>query len=191
MIRISSGQFKGALLTAPRSIRPTEARVRQALFNILQHVIAGSVVLDGFAGSGALGIEALSRDAKRVTFLEQDNASIIAIRDNLDRLGDRLPRAAWRVMQSDVERGIELLAQEGQRFDVIFLDPPYGGGEAIRALNALARYVMLAPAGFLAVEHHRRDILPASAGSIKQLKQHRYGETVLSLYQAAPEATTL
>ncbi len=184
MIHVSAGDYKGMRLEAPRHIRPTEGQVRQALFNILAGVIPGARVLDGYAGSGALGIEALSRGAAFAAFVEQDTECILAIRDNLSKLHD-LPRSAWRVVQGDMERALRQLSELEKPFDVILFDPPYKTDEAIKALQQVVQYAMIAPTGILVIEHDRRTELPKIAGPIKQLKQHRYGETVLSFYQAA------
>ncbi len=125
MMRIAGGQFKGIPLTAPASIRPTETKVRQALFNILGAAIEGARVLEGFAGSGALGCEALSRGAAFVAFIEPDPEAIVAIQDNLDRCGPGLSRSSWRLLHLDIERGLRQVATLEPPFDVILLDPPY------------------------------------------------------------------
>ena len=185
-MRVTAGTFKGLSLTVPPNIRPTEGRVRQAFFNILRDVVPGARVLDGFAGSGALGIEALSRGAASATFVEQDTECVLAIRANLEKLGDNFSRASRRVVHADFERGVRLLAQSKAVFDLVLLDPPYRTDEGKKALNDLYRYAMLAPGAILAVEHERRSELPETVGSIRRLKQHRYGETVLSFYQVFP-----
>ena len=98
MLRISGGAFKGTALSTPRHIRATETKVRQALYNILGQVVAGARVLDAFAGSGALGLEALSRGAAFAAFVDSDTEAILAIRDNLARASDAAPRENWRVV---------------------------------------------------------------------------------------------
>ena len=183
MIRIAAGQFKGQSLVSPPQIRPTSAQVRQAIFNILADVVPGSRVLDGFAGSGSLGFEAFSRGAAYVAFVDNDTASILAIRDNLAKLSHELSRSSWRVMQTDIEDGLRELARREPPFDVILLDPPYRSDGAKKALNAVVGYAMLAPAGIVAVEHDRKTLLPQAVGPLCQQKQHRYGETVLSFYR--------
>ncbi len=186
MIRITSGDFKGMKVVTPKEIRPTEEKVRQALFNILAAVVPDARVLDGYCGSGALGIEALSRGAAFVTFIDNAPESIICVRDNLENLGQDLPRSAWRVMQGEVLDMLPRLGELEKPFDLIILDPPYDLDEPKRALIDVDRYAMLTSAGILAIEHHRRVDLPPAVGKLKQLKQHRYGETVLSFYQATP-----
>ena len=181
---ITAGQFKGRRLVAPSTIRATEAKVRQALFNILGSFIEDARVLDGFAGSGACGFEALSRGAAFVAFMESDAEAVVSIRDNLARFGVALPREAWRVVHLEVERGLRELAKTEPPFEVVIFDPPYRTEEGKKALNALVDCAMLAPNGIVAVEHHQRTELPQGIGPLQQCKRHRYGDTVLSFYQA-------
>lgn len=183
MSRITGGQFKGLALTIPKQIRATEAKVRQALFNILSSSIEGARVLDGFAGSGAIGLEALSRGAAFVAFVESDTEAILCIRENLGRLQEELPRSAWRLVHLEIERGLRQLAKAEPPFDLIVLDPPYRTEEGKKALNTVVECAMLGPAGLVIVEHDQRTVLPASIGPLHQWKRHRYGDTVLSLYQ--------
>jgi 16S rRNA (guanine(966)-N(2))-methyltransferase RsmD len=185
MARISAGQFKGTPLRIPPAIRATEAKVRQALFNILANVLPGARIVDGFAGSGALGCEALSRGAAFVAFIESDTEAVMAIRENLERLAPEVSREAWQVLHLDIEQGLRALAQAGRPFDIVLLDPPYRSDGASLALNALGQYAMLAPAGLVVVEHDRRTAVPASIGTLRQETRHRYGDTVLSFYRLA------
>lgn len=183
MVRISAGQFKGWVLKTPAQIRATEGKVRQALFNILGDFIQGARVADCFAGSGALGFEALSRGAAFVAFIEADTQAVLSIRENVERFSEALPREFYRIVHMDVERALRSLAGSEEPFDLVLLDPPYGGDAAKKALNAVVEYAILAPAGIIIVEHHQRTVLPTSVGSVLQWKQHRYGDTVLSFYQ--------
>ena len=183
MLRIVAGQFKGLSLTTPPTIRATEAKVRQALFNILGDSIQGARVIDGFAGSGSLGIEALSQGAAFVAFIESDTEAVLSIRENLTRVASELPRKAWRLLHLDVERGLQQLARDESPFDVILLDPPYRTDEGKKALNTVVDCAILAPAGLAVIEHEQRAVLPTSIGILQQVKRHRYGDTVLSFYQ--------
>lgn len=185
MARITGGQLKGIPLTVPRGIRATAAKVRQAIFNILGSAVVGARVLDGFAGSGALGLEALSRGAAFVAFIDTDTEALLAIRDNLARVDHDVPSSAWRVVQATVEQGLPLLANTEAPFDIVFFDPPYGGPEGKKALNTVGRCAILAPAGLVGIEHDRRTVLPLTIGPLQQWKRHRYGDTVLSLYRPA------
>ena len=183
-VRITGGLFKGFPLVMPRQIRATAAKVRQALYNILGSSIEEARVLDGFAGSGALGLEALSRGAAFVAFIESDTDAVMSIRDNLARVESQLPRSAWRLVHLDVERGLRQLATAEPPFDVILLDPPYRTEEGKKALNTVVECAILAPAGLVAIEHDQRTLLPSSIGPLQQRTRHRYGDTVLSFYQS-------
>ena len=184
MLRITGGRFKGISLAAPPKLRATEAKVRQAIGNILGQLLSGARVLDGFAGSGAFGFEALSRGAAFSAFVDSDPDAVLSIRDNLERLGSEVPRSAWRVLHLEVEQALAELARSEPLFDVVFFDPPYRSEEAKKALNAVVQCAILAPAGVVVVEHPRRTVLPASVGPLQQFKQHRYGDTVLSFYRS-------
>ena len=185
MLRIAAGQFKGTALVTPPGIRATETKVRQAIFNILGSFIEDARVVDGFAGSGALGLEALSRGASFVAFIESDTDAVMSIRENLKRLGVELPRQAWRLLHLEVEQGLRQLATMEPPFDLILLDPPYQDDTGKKALNSVVEYAILAPAGLVAIEHDRRTVLPSSVGPLVQYKWHRYGDTVLSFYRFA------
>ena len=184
MVRITGGDLKGLSLVTPPQIRATEAKVRQALYNILGSAIAGARVLDGFAGSGALGFEALSRGAAFVAFVESDTDAVMSIRDTLARLASEVPRSAWRLLHLDLERGLRQLAKDEAPFDVVLFDPPYRSEEGKKALNTVVECAILAPAGLIAIEHDQRTLLPASVGPLQQCKRHRYGDTVLSFYRS-------
>jgi 16S rRNA (guanine966-N2)-methyltransferase len=185
MLRISAGLLKGRMLRSPRAIRPTEGRVRQAIFNILRAVVPGARVLDGYAGSGALGIEALSQGAAHSTFVDHSKQALAAIRINLEQCADQLSPQQYRWLLSDFERATVQLSREGERFDLILLDPPYESGEALQALRCLSNCVILTPHAIVAVEYPARLPLPQQVGQLVCMKQHRYGATVLSFYQQA------
>lgn len=189
MSAITGGRFKGFRLDAPPPIRPTQAKVRQALFNILGDSILEARVLDGFAGSGAIGLEALSRDAAFAAFVESDTEAVLSIREHLLRLEAELPRSAWRIVHFDIERGLRQLAKEEAPFDLIFFDPPYRSDEGKKALNVVVQCAMLRPSGVVVVEHERRTLVPGSVNSLRQWKQHRYGDTVLSFYHLGHEGS--
>jgi 16S rRNA (guanine966-N2)-methyltransferase len=158
-VRIIAGSLKGRRLTAPTwaGLRPTGDKLRETLFNILQGRVAGARVLDGFAGTGAVGIEALSRGAAHVTFIEQDRRARALIESNL---------AACRVTEGyTIESGdvaAVLARPAGILFDLVLLDPPYDSPTLDAALAASARH--LAPDGLLVLERAtRRDILVPDA----------------------------
>ncbi len=181
--RITGGVFRSLPLSVPRTIRPTEAKVRLAIFNILGDVTQDARVLDVYAGSGALGVEALSRGAAFAAFIEFDTEGVLAIRDNLARLEPDISRSAYRIVHMEAERGLRELAASELPFDVVLLDPPYQSEEGKKALNTVVECAILAPAGIAILEHHQRTDVPASFGPLRRGKRHRYGDTVLSLYQ--------
>ncbi len=184
MARITAGALKGRALIVPPSCRATSAKVRQAIFNIVGTAIEDARVLDAFAGSGALGLEALSRGAASVAFIESDAEAVVSIRENLARLVGALPSRAWRVLHLDVVRGFRELGRSGLTFDLILCDPPYGTEEGKKALNAIVECAILARTGLVAIEHDHRTALPSSCGPLVQWTRRRYGGTVLSLYRA-------
>ena len=183
MLRISAGTLKGMRVEAPRSIRPTEERVRQAFFNILGEGIQRARVMDGCAGSGAVGIEALSRGAACVTFIESQPDALQALRANLARVDPEAVEGTWAVVRGDIERMLARQVEEPALVDVIWLDPPYHSGLGRKLLQRLGDCAILSPSGIVCVEHARREELPPSSGFLKQRSQHRYGHAVLSFYE--------
>jgi 16S rRNA (guanine(966)-N(2))-methyltransferase RsmD len=182
-MRVIAGSARGRRLEAPRGhlVRPTADRVKEALFSILGSRVdlAGAVLLDLFAGSGALGIEALSRGAASVTFVEQDHAARRALQVNLERC--RLAQRAQTVGRA-VQVALARLAGEGARFDGVLMDPPYGKGLADRTLGLLAASALVRPGGWVAAEHHVDDGLAEAYGDLRLTTAKRYGKTVVSLY---------
>ncbi len=177
-MRVTGGELGGRPLQAPRgrSVRPTADRVREALFSTLGD-LAGCDVFDGFAGSGSLGIEALSRGAARAVFVERSPRVLAVLRANLHTLGVE-ERA--EVRRGDVVQALRRLAAEEAppRFDWIFLDPPYRGDDAARALAALSELRLLAPGGGVVVETSRFHPLE-DPPAFRRLDERRYGDTVV------------
>jgi 16S rRNA (guanine(966)-N(2))-methyltransferase RsmD len=181
-MRVIAGAFKGRVLAPVKGrIRPTAAKVREAIFNILGEAVAQARVLDLFAGTGALGIEALSRGAKAAVFVEDHPAALKVLRRNLEDLG---LTAQAQVFPGAVTPALKKLAARKDRFSLAFLDPPYGGGAA-DALAALAAADLLAPQAWVVAEHSRRDSLPEICGSLTRRELRRYGDTQVAFYLAA------
>lgn len=180
-MRIITGSAKGMVLyTLPGlAVRPTSDRVKESLFNILRDRVTESKILDLFAGTGNLGIEALSRGAAVAVFVDNHPRSIQCIRRNLVRT-----RLASRgvIYQRDAFRVLDYLAGAGWQFDVIFCDPPYNKGLATRALQMIGEKGLLAPEGLLVVEHSRHETLLEATGTIVKVRTAQYGETMLSIY---------
>lgn len=185
-MRITGGELRSRPLAAPRgdTTRPTSDRVREALFDIVTaKSLAGTWqmqdadVLDLYAGSGALGFEALSRGARSATLVEQNRAALAVIRENATGL-DLLKRV--EILACSVESGIQRLA--GRSFGFVTMDPPYdyiGDGRAARALRAAA--ALLAPGGLLVLEHRAKDAPPPVA-ELETSETRRYGDTSLTFY---------
>jgi 16S rRNA (guanine966-N2)-methyltransferase len=177
-VRIIAGTRKGHRIQAPKGsdTRPTGDRVREAAFNLIGPV-DGAEVLDLFAGSGAMGLEALSRGAVRVTFVESDRAACRAIDANLDKL--RLTGA--RVVQQDAARALALEAQAGRRYDLVLVDPPYAALAAV--LPALDRHLpaLLTPDGLAVVESSTRE--EPELPSLTKRTSRRYGAARLTLFE--------
>ncbi len=179
-MRIIAGDLKGRRLAPVRGrMRPTAAKVREAVFNILGPAVAGVKVLDLFAGTGALGIEALSRGAAAAVFVEGHAQSLKVLRRNLEDLGLLERAGVWAL---PVAAALKKLAGRGEHFGLAFLDPPYGGEVATAAVIALASLNLLAPGARVVVEHSRRETLPEVCGSLHRLEVRRYGDTQVAIY---------
>ena len=185
-MRIIAGAFKGRRLAPVKGrTRPTAAKVREAVFNILGSAVVGVRVLDLFAGTGALGIEALSRGAAAAVFVEDHPESLKVLRRNLADLGLADRTTVWPL---PVTTALKQMAGRGERYGLAFLDPPYGGPEAVAALTALAALPLLAPGARVVVEHSRRESLPEVCGALTRLTVRRYGDTQVAFYLMAEPA---
>ena len=177
-LRVTGGTARGIPLVEPRGVRlrPTSALVREAIFNILGDLVTDATVLDLYAGTGALGIEALSRGADRATFIEAHPAACEAILKSLARTG--------LAAQGSVLRGRlpSALGSLGERFDLVLLDPPYDAEEAGEVLVALE--ARLAPGGRVVYEHGSRYNPPQRPTGLKLDERRVYGDTALAIYLA-------
>ncbi len=162
--------------------RPTPARVRQALFNVWQGSISGCRWLDLCSGSGAMGAEALCREAKIVIGIERSSAACDIIEQNWKKVASKSQN--FQLLRGDIiTRLVEL---EGQQFDRIYFDPPYAGGLYQPVLAAIDRYKLLAPLGEIAVEHSpdsKISSLPVDLATLKLCRHKNYGNTSISFYQ--------
>lgn len=170
-MRIVAGRWRGRTITRPSDdrVRPTADRVREAWMSIVQPELLDARVLDLFAGSGALGLEALSRGAAHCDFVEIGTRSLAAIRANVDKLG---ARDATTIVREDATRFVEQL--ERSAYDVAFADPPYGLGLAQRVAK---RWLEVPFAPLLGVEHGSKESMPAG-GELR-----RYGDSAITLYR--------
>jgi 16S rRNA (guanine966-N2)-methyltransferase len=178
-MRIISGRLKGRRLLTPTkgSLRPTSDRVKESMFNILGRKVEGKVVLDLFAGTGNLGIEALSRGAKKALFVEKSREALRLIERNLSlcEMED-----GSEILLKDVIQGLHILKQKGESFDLILMDPPYEKGLIQRTLEKLNTEMIYHGDSLLVIEHTRREPLPELSGSWHLIRQRRIGDTVLS-----------
>ena len=184
-MRIVGGDLGGRVLRAPvgAATRPTSEKVREAIFGILNRLggpMGDARVLDLFAGSGALGIEALSRGAVHATFVDFGKAPLGVIRGNLRELG---LEARATVLGSDAVAAAARLVSPG--FDFVFIDPPYASDLGKRASLALP-LESLAPEATIIIEHDRRHAPPETLGSLVRIDERRYGDTLVSFYQRGP-----
>lgn len=181
-MRILAGQYKGRSLLRPRGIRPTSDKVKAALFNILADAVPGARCLDVCAGSGSVGLEALSRGAAAVTWIERDPACYRALRQNVERVIGACPAPHLTVMRQDAPAALRQLGERGAQFDLIFLDPPYDDISLVkRTLQVISRHAILTPSGWLVVEHASRVEVPQPVENIEVVSRYRYGDTTLSL----------
>ena len=179
-MRIIAGALKGRILSPVKGrTRPTAARVREAIFNILGAAVAEARVLDLFAGTGALGIEALSRGAAAAVFVEDHPEALKGLRRNLETLG-LVERS--QVLPLPAAAALRKLSARREPFGLVFLDPPYGGGVAQATLIALAAANLLLPGAWVVAEHSRRETLPETAGVLGQRTLRRYGDTQVAIY---------
>jgi 16S rRNA (guanine966-N2)-methyltransferase len=176
-MRVIAGTFKGRQLETPKwdGLRPTSDKLRETLFNVLAPRIQGARVLDGFAGTGAVGIEALSRGARHVTFVEHDPRAVSLIEANLGRCGVSDRYAIIRARFAGTEP-----PADSESFDVIFLDPPYGASELLSAIGRAEPLVQAHT--LLIVEHARRDATPESRGALVRTRLLTSGDSALSFY---------
>jgi len=185
-LRIIAGSLGGRVLAPVRGrTRPTAAKVREAVFSILGEAVVGARVLDLFAGTGALGIEALSRGAEFAVFVEDHPAALKVLRRNVQHL-DLEERAL--VLPVPVLMALKKLCRQGERFHLVFLDPPYGAGTAAAVLAALGAGDLLAPKARVVAEHSSREALPEAIGALKRQELRRYGDTQVAIYLEADES---
>jgi 16S rRNA (guanine966-N2)-methyltransferase len=210
MMRIVGGHFGSRRLQPVREIklRPTSDRLRETLFDVLGSRIAGPVFIDAYAGTGAVGIEALSRGARHVFFLERHPAATELIRKNLNNLGIEIAAGRKRarnrdgqqdtdqdtrqqedetgvaeILEMDAIRGLKHLASLGEHADLIFSDPPYAEEHRLHAaLKYVAEAALLAPAGVAIGEHSSRVSLPESFGRLRRFRVLEQGDSALSFF---------
>jgi len=182
-MRIISGTSRGRKLGTLKNniIRPTSDRVKESIFNILGKEVEGKIVLDLFAGTGSLGIEALSRGARSVLFVERGRQALRLIKKNLSQCG---MEGQSEILPKDVYRAIGILRQRGKSFDLILMDPPYEQGLIQKALKKLDSEKIYHKDSILVIEHDRREPLPDVTGRWDLIRQRRIGDTVVSFLKS-------
>ena len=190
-MRISGGTAKGRRTATKRlltensegeRLRPTSSKVREALFDILRNKIEGASFVDLYAGTGTVGLEALSRGAERSFFVEPDDLRIRTIKNNVLGLGF--------LEQAAVEKGrayefLQKATAENESFDIFFIDPPYDSEEIEKILPLLGEEGLVNEDGIVIVEHFFKRHVPEKAGRLKMKRNYRYGDTMLTLYRKA------
>ena len=182
-MRIIAGKYRGLRLATLKGgkLRPTSEQLRETLFDVLGPAVAGSSFLDAYAGSGAVGLEALSRGAAEVVFLEHHTPAVELIRTNLASLKIQ---SGFRIMTAQVLTALERLAAEAVRFDFVFLDPPYSEiSEYHHVLRQLGRSQMLHETSKVIAEHSRFCILEEHYASLGRTLVLRHGDAQLAFYR--------
>ncbi len=185
-MRVIAGSARGVRLQSlpGKDVRPTTDRIKETLFNVIGPFFDGGKVLDLFAGTGALGIEALSRGAEEAIFVERSRA-VKHVRDNLKRAG--FHRQA-EVFHQDARRILPFLIKRALRFDLIFLDPPYLDPILLPILERIDRGKLLDKDGILVAEHSVKYVLPEKVGSLVVTRTLHFGDTIIDLYQHCAES---
>lgn len=178
-MQIISGSFRRRKLSFPKDIRPTQNKIRKAIFDCLGNFVRKSAVLELFAGSGAVGIEALSCGARKVHFVDSEASCLRLIESNLASLNV----TSYALHKKDSLKAIDFLSAQGLRFDIIFLDPPYRQDLAKKSLLKISVCDIFTISGIAVLEHHHKEELPKREGSLILFKQKRYGDKVLSFYR--------
>jgi 16S rRNA (guanine966-N2)-methyltransferase len=185
-MRVIAGEAKGRRLKAPkgRELRPTGDRVKEALFNILPHDLSGRKVLDLFAGTGNLSIEALSRGAEEAVLVDISRDAVQVIEENLRALKFA---AKSQVLTAPVFKSVRMLSRREKKFDLIFLDPPYDKELVGETLKAIAAEGLLAESGVVVAEHSVREKVQERYGALVLADRRRYGDTQLSFFGYSEE----
>ncbi|EUJ32057.1 hypothetical protein MFLO_07727 [Listeria floridensis FSL S10-1187] len=181
-MRVIAGSRKGHSLKAVpgKNTRPTTDKIKEALFSIIGPYFDGERVLDLFAGSGGLGIEALSRGAKSAVFIDQAGAAIKTVNENIRATHFETEAQIFR---NEAKKALKLLHKNEHQFDLVFLDPPYKKQQIEQLMTELAELELLSSGAVVVCEHDKEAEIASDMSGYKQIKQAVYGITVLSIYQ--------
>jgi len=187
-MNVNAGRLRGRrLLSVPDlSVRPPSGKLRECFFDIVGERIVGAHFLDICAGSGSMGIEALSRGAGQVTFVEKSTRALAVLRKNLSLCG---PESGARVVAGDLFRELPRLARSNVPFELVYFDPPYFADLYERALALIAAQRLLAPGGTLATHHFKKTLLPENVDALVRLRVVAHGDARLSFYGRADDAS--
>lgn len=187
-MRILGGTARGRKLVAVKGkgIRPTRDDVKESIFSMIQGNVEAAVVLDLFAGTGNLGLEALSQGAKRAIFVEKERAPLRALMRNIELCGFR-DRA--EVISRDAETALKLLRRRVEKLDLVFIDPPYGSGYMGKTLRFISAHDMVNDGGIVVVEHSSAEAPIDQRGRVSLRRQKRHGDTTITIFQwsSSPE----
>lgn len=178
-MRVVGGKCKGRKLASFKgmSIRPTSDKVREAVYNILPREFTFKKVLDLFAGTGAMGIEALSRGAEDATFIDSDPKAVSVVKKNLEACG-----LAATVLKRDAIEAVRFFSKRGEKFDLVFIDPPYNSALVEKALKAIDKEGVLARGGVIVAETSRRTPIAAEFENLDLFDERKYGDTLIYFF---------
>jgi len=182
-MKIIAGEYKGRAIEMPSGIRPTSGKVREALFEIFKNRIEGAKFLDLYCGSGAMGIEALSRGAEKAVFVDNNHNCVCVLKRNLNKIG--ISQSSYDIYNKDC---IDILSRGGfqtRPYDIVFLDPPYYVSLAKNTLIELSSCDILTPNALVIAEVFKKESLPKEIGALKKIRSSKYGDTLLEFYRSS------
>jgi len=181
-MRIIRGKAKGRKLipVKTREIRPTHDKVKESIFSMIQGHIEAAVVLDLFAGTGNLGLEAISQGAKKAIFVENGRIPLRTLKRNVDLCGFQ---DQAEILSLDAEMALNVLRRRGEKVDLVFIDPPYGSGYVDKTLRFINSHDMVNVGGAIVVEHGSEERPAAKWGRLSLKKRKRHGDTTISIFQ--------
>lgn len=181
-MRVISGKARGLKLNAPKNddVRPTTDRVKESLFNMINSYIMDSDVLDLFAGTGSLGIECLSRGSNKCIFVDNSKESINIVKSNIKKAR---VESESTILNLDFKSAINSLGLKNEKFDIIFMDPPYYKNMFSDALGSIDNKNLLKEDGIIVVEHDTKDKFPDNIGRLYKTRDKKYGNTTITFYK--------
>ncbi|MGL5176196.1 MAG: 16S rRNA (guanine(966)-N(2))-methyltransferase RsmD [Cetobacterium sp.] len=180
-MRIIAGEAKGKRLECRKGVdtRPTQDSIKESLFSIIAPYITDARFLDLFSGTGNIALEALSRGAKRAVMIEKDQEALKYIIKNINNLGYENKSRAYK---NEVLRAVEILGRKGEKFDIIFMDPPYKDEVCERVMRAISKANLLAEDGLIICEHHMFEDMAEEVGEFRKTDERKYGKKVVTFY---------